>query len=879
MKNPSSPLSEDEKLKREKNKEISLAPLTLLDEKFTENLKDDKVTLNAREVRENCFKVLRLIDQYHREPKDEGELLTIAREFDDSDLSSAEKYLEENEEDLQIEQNPENKEKEDVKDKHRTRIVEKIRKILESPQVREELQKALKKESGYYEKYKGTLERLKVLRRAELKATKETHQVYLGNKKQHKKLTASGEARIKGLSGLADKVEDEKQKIMANAHADNGPELGLITAQELLRYKRQIKEKGFALTESRQKMLNWIVENAMAGRKVFLVGSTGTGKTELMLCAFRELGNGEYEIASWHEGTTPRDLLGQMEIRKSEGDGIESGFKPGPLIRAYQKGIPLGHEELTGGTNRAMLGLKYVWNLKEGQRIQLAELNGTPVDVEKVIEIATGNPKDERTKDREELDPAILRMLKGLNVQYMPADEMTKVALATLMEDNGVLELSKEEVEFIKRLAEAASLMQQCHNSEIPADTEWELKRITGLDNFSLTKNFLDTGTFFSLFAKYDFEKARGRSFSEYISKQLAEFINDPKTLGTEEERKILMAILKLKGVVSERSDFNKVETEIPAAKKDYLLPSELGFINGGKELAEGDPFLTEEERLAEKQRKLAEMAKKFGGAPEHKELVKDMEEQYGKRRETLEYFEFINKKKNSIKGVDNKEYAMPTWEEIRSAITKEHLEKIKEHIQNPMLLVVPVGMRVKEMAGKIGSKKGALTKHEAVYTDNWDITADMPGKTAGQEEMVYFPEKYDKTAHKGHTKKEILDMTGGINRFPGWQVLVVDGGNTVPADTKKSANDLLAENKEKGLSGLTPEEWLFLHAEGVRRGDPYDKCGDKSACWHLGAFLKGKSAVPRGYWHDVSSGASLYYLVPSNRYGYLGARRAVRIM
>ena len=118
-----------------------------------------------------------------------------------------------------------------------------------------------------------------------------------------------------------------------------------------------MQERGFALTGSRQELLKRITEYAMAGRKVFLVGSTGTGKTELAFLRANEL-TGDYELIPWHEGTTPRDILGQMQIRGGAGGAVESHFKPGPLPRAYAGEKALVHEEITVGSTRAMMGIK-----------------------------------------------------------------------------------------------------------------------------------------------------------------------------------------------------------------------------------------------------------------------------------------------------------------------------------------------------------------------------------------------------------------------------------------------------------------------------------------------------------------------------------------
>ena len=78
--------------------------------------------------------------------------------------------------------------------------------------MREKLFGELQMEKGYYESNKKMLERLKKLRRAQMKATREMHGVYLASKKQHKKLTASAQERIKNLTELEKDAKKEEQR-------------------------------------------------------------------------------------------------------------------------------------------------------------------------------------------------------------------------------------------------------------------------------------------------------------------------------------------------------------------------------------------------------------------------------------------------------------------------------------------------------------------------------------------------------------------------------------------------------------------------------------------------------------------------------------------
>jgi hypothetical protein len=326
-----------------------------------------------------------------------------------------------------------------------------------------------------------------------------------------------------------------------------------------------------------------------------------------------------------------------------------------------------------------------------------------------------------------------------------------------------------------------------------------------------------------------------------------------------------------ISGIVAEMQDL-KASAE---KGKIRLTPEIERLLTEGAEKVEAKVLA--HEKLTKADLAFVGEAKKMIEAEKFRQI--ELPAQYGKRLETLATFGFIESLENPvIVGIDGKKYPAPTLEQIMAKITPEKLKLIETQIKSPMLLVVPFAMPLKTIAGKAGQKKGKLEQNP-VYTESWEIDSDLPDRGKDDEGLVYFPKKYDKVAHGGLTKSEILETEGGPNAFPGWQVLVVDGTETTPGDTRnKSANDLKAEFGALGLSGLTPEEWLLLHAEGALKGIPFDDYKKDSVTWNLASYLKKRGRVPDSFWYPEASRARLYWHRPGDSFGNLGSRRVVRI-
>jgi len=260
----------------------------------------------------------------------------------------------------------------------------------------------------------------------------------------------------------------------------------------------------------------------------------------------------------------------------------------------------------------------------------------------------------------------------------------------------------------------------------------------------------------------------------------------------------------------------------------------------------------------------------------ENERFLKDLEVQYQKRLETGAYFELYDKDNPVVEGIDGKKYPAPTWDEIKQVITHKHVEKVKKYIKNPMLLVVPIAMPLEKIALKVGAKKGKLPEQKPVEF-TYDLYPDRSGDYPGEDIMVYFPERYDKNNPGGLSKSDLLKLKGGFNKFPGWQVLIVDGDDEVQNDSiNKSAEDLLVENDTLGITGITPEEWLILHGSGVEeKGQPFD-LNQWTLC--MASYLKNLGTIPACIWGRLAFYATLHYYLPDDRSPGIGSRRSVRI-
>ncbi len=431
---------------------------------------------------------------------------------------------------------------------YRENLKVQIESTLESNQVWEALQPHLKSELKLFTSHRPVLGKIKSTQK-EIDILEEAGQVLTFQAKQnHGRLTAEEEEMLKRFKVRSTELATNIQTTVDTNEDETLS--GFMAFQNLRDYKVQAESTGFVKTPSVKELISKTRNALISGKKVFLLSPTGTGKTALAGEVLSTLKGGT-QVVACHEGMTPRDFHGYQEMR--DGNTLWSA---GPYEKAKTEGEGLLVDEVSTAPNRVLLELKS--NMFKDKDLAV---------------IFTGNPKDEHTQDRERMDPALLREMSGIKMDYMPPTETRDIILAELSKSWGI-PLSKEEVGLITKLCEAASEMQKLHmlNGDVDA------KKTLGYEENDLIRNkFLDPGTLFSLFLEWEKDRAEGKVFSVYLGEQLTSFIEDNGTLRMPEENILLQKILHKHGVLA--SATGDIKTADISSEQDYILPSEMGFL------------------------------------------------------------------------------------------------------------------------------------------------------------------------------------------------------------------------------------------------------------------------------------------------------------
>ena len=663
----------------------------------------------------------------------------------------------------------------------RVGLRERMLDILRHSVVREKYEKILKDEALVKKTAKtplGAISRLENIRKhskQQLRALRAgeilSSEIRPGGKRGRKTPGIAPEV-AKNLSAvvLTAQAEKEKKEAVLTDEAR-----GLYKMQQLLDYKEQLDTTGFAMTPSREVLMDEISDLAAQGFRVFLGGPTGTGKTNLGLFALKELTDGEYEVISWTGETGIRDLFGAPKIIATD-KGMETTMQKGGYTKAVigEKSGVL-QEEITTGRTGVQISLKALWAARSGEAISIAGFNGHEFTKEQLIEIATGNLRGRRHEEREEMDPAIAREFKALEVPFMPAEEMRDIIFAQNAELAGFVGISKVDMKMIDSLCKAAELSQLVYLEKLSVDIKnqafYSLISPTK-DDIHLTKVFLDTGTTQDLFASW---QTAGKSLSEFLREQLQRFIfNNPHFSELESERTNMVNILKAYGF-----DFDEGEGHVfyaaDSTKQDwntpYVLPSELGFLIESPKRSNDDDIATPETKPKEE-----------GGWKNKKHEGKTY--RYQERSFTnssgvifepgIVYTMEVGTKKIRMKfyGVldDANPLTLPNWESGRTQVPKGLLEKRIWKIQNPpddlfsglpssVQLPPPEGSRV-EGTDRIlfSSDEEVVNKVDSIFSDLF-IPLDASGFIDGGK--IVWPRLVAKLA-----ERPLTDAEGFVNEL-----------------------------------------------------------------------------------------------------------------
>lgn len=657
-------------------------------------------------------------------------------------------------------------------------------------------------------------------------------------------------------------------------------ERGFMISEQLREYKKQMQEKGYVLTPSRAELLDKIKDKLASGQRVLLLGFPGTGKTELAIYAFSETSN-DYEMLSWHEGTTTRDAYGYREL-SSGGDGkVQSEVKPGPVSLALMHGRGVIHDEFNLGSTKVQLGMKATMNSKVGD---LKDIPGFPGQKFTVApgygEIATGNPKNETTSDREEIDPALRRMFHEMEVSFMPEQEQYHILLAQLMQEDGTLPYSKEELTLLEKLVHAASLTQMIHAGTLSVEVTDLLKK-AGLteEKMELKKKFLDPGTLFSFFKGWEGARILGKSFSEYIEQALKDFLGSSLT---KEERETFTTLFTIAGLTMGKGEEMQVNFNSKEGAQHLLFPSDLGFLDPAP-LSSDDEFAEEgkvEDIWDDAQKTKGQngpniilngetaIEKKLNFIPEFQEQMKDLE-----KRGVLIV-------QNGIKGIvgwDNKFYKAPTEQEVLA----------KERAFDQKLLEYKISQEMTQVL---------LVDFASSWVSNVKLLTEMYKKTAGAGKLLRTDDARTKITKIDDTKFWLGEDENNVLYLPrvgdpkskteavddGFKMLLlphdprvsrkgqglVRGGrpDLTAEQTGNTYRELLSSGDPmsvyRGEQGLTLEAWLswaflMLRKNGQVLHDYYENPKD-SGCWLTGTQLK-NGTLPVAFFNRDSDRVLLY--------------------
>jgi hypothetical protein len=622
----------------------------------------------------------------------------------------------------------------------------------------------------------------------------------------------------KNLGKYLEIIETLKKRIVRQEAGLNYQQLGLLESQRLLKIKGQMREYGFAMTESRQMLFDRISELTSAGYKIFLGGPTGTGKTSLAVFAMRQILGQEnrFEVVSWSSETTIRDLFGKPIIKTNPEGGIESTMQKGPYARVLSgetRGII--NDEYTSGQTASQLSLKRIYQAHAGEPINLPGFNGQVFTKEDFLEISTGNLRSKQHQQREEMDPAIAREFVSIDVPFLDSEEAKMILLSSFIHEIGYIPLSKIDVEMIDQLCRAAEFTQKAfEDSFSPEQRQNDLYRQiepSGAE-IHLTKTFFDSGTLFRLV-----KGVSGRTFAEHLRMNLDREINEnPHLKALPQEREVFIKILRAfgfdLGAQNETNFFRPIASDNirgADASRPYILPSELGFLSNVEHL-DIDEFAEADESYQDLGLKNESDLRELLNNPNIPDSWKDRIQIILAPKETsvspelsanmFEAKEIMNKDgETGFFGPEEIKATLGIEEEIsvpEIPFSKAELERAKELGQ---ILILRQNFSMQDLNERLAAKFEAEGKGKVLYDTDWyngetffTTEKAKAGWALVSRELV--PDS---------TSKNYLNQTDSMIEYLKNQVFA---GNTMPDEFQTAIDEYLDQRAE--VERLINSDW-----------------------------------------------------------------------
>ncbi len=351
----------------------------------------------------------------------------------------------------------------------------------------------------------------------------------------------------------------DDNKLVAQAIKDRVDQLkkdtevfDLVRLRQLQEYQKGLKKDRFAETPSRANYIDAVRSYWAQGKKVLLTGSTGGGKTELLLHASRSLFGTEAERLTGHELMTNYEVYGKTKGGVSPEGHMTLMFGAAPFIRSVEDNKPFVFDEINAVPNRVLMRLKTDLNARYGQEVTVQE------DGDKRMKIgdrhaigATMNVKSEKYIDREKLDPAIVRMFEPLAIDYFPPQELYDIMLASMMDVQGGVKLSvKDANDTLKALSDATEWVQMAYLGRTVQTGSSTILEARGQGTVgkpaTLQEAVLDPGKAVDMLSGWEDAEKSGLTFKEFLNGKIVAFINNENY--PEEDRYYLTEIFALQG-------------------------------------------------------------------------------------------------------------------------------------------------------------------------------------------------------------------------------------------------------------------------------------------------------------------------------------------
>jgi len=403
----------------------------------------------------------------------------------------------------------------------------------------------------------------------------------------------------------------------------------MVRVEQLLEYHRQ-KQKWFVEFPSRKAIMEEIREAMLSGKSTLITGATGTGKTVLAVQVARQMQHKLVEMNHWslidgkllseelkshpdyvhvlsgNANMTVGEIIAKIGI-KAVDDGkwgkiMETTTQLGKILKAYSEGkIPI-FDEIDLVPNDILMRTKHLSTLSLWERYIPQENGGAEVWIRNNIQLATANLKGAHHPDREDLDPAIVRLYQWITAWYLTKDEAYDLALVTCLWSNGsmvgISPVERQKGGFVMQIVE---FMKQVENNYMGHSALWW--GIDASDQY-LSKAVMDIGIFAWLFAWRETNRRSGktiRTIREYVTDNLIKFLtnawyplSDRKILIQMANKQWLIDASQKQAIMQRSPDLSDADWSMLLTSGESQLPAydtETVAIMTPYEVAQLDPY------------------------------------------------------------------------------------------------------------------------------------------------------------------------------------------------------------------------------------------------------------------------------------------------